>query len=316
MTSFINDAKRLVKDRCLCLNCLGRMFAALSTGLNNRERGKIIIEMLSMDLSYRLQEGRRINRQLASSLIYWYNKEAVKQVLDEKGIDVPIKPAIEKCEICEGIFEKLNEIAKSILKEIDRYDGKSFSIGVSSLPKIEEREDRLRRKYNLKFGENIRSELSRELGKLVIKARKDLEYDPVSPDISVIINIVKKTVKISSKDLIITGILRTATKENVQMFAKVCKNCGGKGCLFCNYTGRIADRSFEYEIGTLLIDRTMANKWKFSIKYLDNGNIEFKFTLKNPKYIAVNTRELMELIINKLKDRNINIVKIEIRRKS
>jgi tRNA U54 and U55 pseudouridine synthase Pus10 len=111
------------------------MFAALSTGMDNRARGETILNMLSMDVCMRIFEGRGVDRKLLRSLIYWYGQEGLKRIVGEAGIRIrPPRRARGRCEVCRGILDEVDEYARLAGRELSKYEFRRFTVGISVMP--------------------------------------------------------------------------------------------------------------------------------------------------------------------------------------
>lgn len=286
MKNLLSVSTEILKNHYLCLNCLGRLFARLSTGLTNNERGKIIIEFIVMDLASKLLSQKRVDKKLLSSLIYRYNIKYLNELAIQNGLQIPIPKHIYKtnhktCEICNDIMLRIDDYATKIAKALSRHKIGTFHIGIKSIPEIEKKEDFIRSRYKLPYGENIRNELSREIGKRLEKITQ-FKYSIERPDVTIVLNPLTNKVEISSRPIMLYGEIYKLS--DVPVFAKVCKECKGKGCTKCNFIGRLKGESIEYILGEILKDLVGILKWKFSIKYGEDKNIIlFKMQLMNPQ---------------------------------
>ena len=276
----IGRVERIVKDRSLCLNCLGRLFAGLSFSLSNRERGEALIRVLSMALSEELMEGRGEKAALLERLAYLYDLEGVRRMLLERGYPVKERKR-SPCEICGDLFSRLDEAVERILEEIEGYEFQSYQVGVRLPKDIEEREDRIRATYGLKYSESIRGELSREIGKALEKRIPGKIFSP-NPDLKIDINPYTGTVKVSPRRVTVKGRIYLEDPGG-RVFAKVCQECRGRGCPACEYTGRVDEASVEYILGRVLLNLFGAKRWRFGMKYRGERVIDFTISLITPK---------------------------------
>jgi len=283
MTDLLSLAQKIIKNHFLCLSCLGRLFAALSTGLTNRERGRIILEFVIMDTVSRIYKGRRIDKKLLTSLIYRYNIKYLQETALKYGILLPeyrihdLKK--QKCEICNNIMENLDLYVEKIVDALSKYRINTFYVGVKSIPEIEKKEDEVRSMYKLPFGENIRNELSREIGKR-LSSRTRLRYEGEKPDVTILVDPLTFKISITHKPIVLSGQFIKYVKD-YPIFARICKKCRGKGCKECNYTGKLPSESIEYKIGETLMSILEIAKWRFSIQH-HNDTILFRIQLINP----------------------------------
>jgi len=272
------------------------MFAGLSTGLSNKERGEIILEVLVMELSHELYEGKRVDKKLLASLLYRYKKKNLLELVYRKEMLVEKQHSENStCEICGGLMDKIDDMAIRISREMKDYRFETFAVGVERISDIEKKEDEFRVRYNIKYGENIRNEISREIGKRIMKLTK-LNYSDTNPDIQIIVNIVNEKIKIRTKKIVITGnIVRI---DDIPIFAKTCSNCKGVGCAQCNYTGKTPDNSIEYILGEFLLALSQGKKWKFGVEYKDD-KLNFRISIISPKIKINETQVLYKINENK-----------------
>jgi len=308
MGELLSIAKKVVSSYILCHWCLGRLFGGLSTGISNWERGKAIIEYIKMDIHYRIINGKRVPKKLINYLASYYSDQKYNELLKSYGIKLERpKTQRNRCYICEGILDELDKITEIVFNESKKYKFNTFQIGIQKLTDIEKREEEIKRRYGIWFGENIRNELSREIGKALVDKFKrngiDVVYTSASPDISIIVDIVSRTVEISAKPIEIL-INATRLSESTPIFSMNCSTCKGVGCRDCNYTGREKGESFESIVGYHLIDIFNGDRWKFGIKYLDKNKIRFqaRFKIMNPKKHQEISK--LEEIIKKIDTRN------------
>ncbi len=157
----------------LCDHCLGRIYGMLGHGLTNAERGKAIRIMYAM----------------------------------EKNKDLP-KKHDELCELCGGIFTRLDEYAKYISTILDEYEYSTFSVGSKFSEEILEREKRIIEEFSSpEYAEGIGREFNRELGKR-ISMLTGKEANISNPDITVIVDTIYDDVHLEIKPLLIYGRYR------------------------------------------------------------------------------------------------------------
>lgn len=289
MTELITIAKRILSEYYLCKWCLGRLFGGLSTGLSNKERGEIIIEYIKMDIHYKIICGERIPRKLLTNIISYYRDRKFIDLMKKYNLNIRYKHIQDKkCYICGDLFGKIDWIAEKIYRETSKYDFNTFQVGIQQIPEVEGREEEIKRKFGIWFGENIRNELSREIGKALAhifnEKNLDREYVSKSPDIIIVVDLVKDEIVVSSRYLEV--VMETIRYESeTPIFSMNCPNCKGNGCDACYGTGREIGRSFEAVIGLRLLEFFGGERWKFGIQYIDKdrGYFKAKFKIINPK---------------------------------
>jgi len=152
-------ARRVLKGRKMCNNCLGRQLAHVSTGMTNRERGVIVRELLKAT---------------------------------EPG----------KCSVCNGAFKKLDKLADKIVKQLKGLEFSSFLVGSVSRELVQ-KEEELWEEVGIEYCEPIKSEVNREVGKLLEKSLK--KQFSKKPDVLVMLDLDKGTVSLSVSALFIRG---------------------------------------------------------------------------------------------------------------
>ena len=156
--------------------------------------------------------------------------------------------------------------------------------------KIINREDRFKAEYNLLEAESFKSHFNRIIGKeLMIKLNKTPDF--TNPDVVIIysfdfdsfkIDLILKSIFIYGKyNKFIRGIPQTHW---------ICKNCEGKGCKICNFTGKRYLTSVEELVSKPFIYEAKASDSKFhgagrediDVRMLGKGR-PFIIELRNPK---------------------------------
>lgn len=114
-------------ERPLCNHCLGRLFAAVSTGLTNEQRGLMV----------RIAAGSG-----------------------------PPAPASE-CHICRGLFDEVPKFAALAVRASEPYEFSTLLLGSKVDPETTEREEAFWTAVGATETEPVKSELNREIGRRV-----------------------------------------------------------------------------------------------------------------------------------------------------
>jgi len=178
-------AKKILATRYLCDHCLGRQFAQLLSGYSNAERGKTVRMMLAME--YETQHFK-----IKPENFYGFKFRSSKLKAT--------KP--KKCEVCEDVFKKLDKFADKVIKVIPK-NTRTFMIG-TRLSKLTDNEENMWSKIGIQYCEPIRSEMNRELGKLVWQKTK-IEPDEDTPEITAIMDMDQNIVEIIVASLFVSG---------------------------------------------------------------------------------------------------------------
>ncbi|MCX8169506.1 MAG: tRNA pseudouridine(54/55) synthase Pus10, partial [Candidatus Methanomethyliaceae archaeon] len=276
----------------LCDSCLGRQFGGLLRGITNRERGRALKLALALEGHLKfLKEG---NDELLRALAKNGNLQFAIKLLDLTNEDF-------KCYICEGIMENIENIAKEVIKALNNYEFTNFLIGIRVSGDIAEREDKLRSEFGIEYGESIRMECSREIGKEVSKfTGKNVEFK--NPDIVVIVSIPSLNINVNPMPIYIFGRYRKLIR-GIPQSKWYCSRCWGKGCEKCNWTGKKYPTSIEELIIEPILMATGGKRAKFhgagrediDAIVLGNGR-PFIVEIKEPKKRAIDLKSLEETI--------------------
>jgi tRNA pseudouridine synthase 10 len=160
-------AKAVLARGQTCDHCLGRQTAKVSTGMTNVQRGMILRRLLK----------------------------------------APAFPAKGKCIVCEGIFDALPKYAKDAAGLLSKLEYATFLVGTLPDSGTISREEALWEDVGIGHCESIRSEINRELGKLIYVLTKK-EHDPEAPDVTVLLNVGKERIEFEFKPLFVRGKYR------------------------------------------------------------------------------------------------------------
>jgi tRNA pseudouridine synthase 10 len=146
-------------------------------------------------------------------------------------------------------------------KSID-YSFKTFNIGVVIKPSIVDRDDFIRSQYKLKGIDSIKTDITKEIGKLYSKKTKK-SIDHLDPDITFTINFKEELCELRSKSITLSGRY-VKSERGFSQKQKSCDNCSGKGCRICNFHGIIEYDSVEGAISKLLFQKFGGTTAKFT----------------------------------------------------
>jgi tRNA pseudouridine synthase 10 len=252
--------EELLRTYSLCDSCLGRQLAILSHGTTNDGRGRASKLFLVMEAHRRILEGEKsrglsLLRALATK---GGSPEAIQTL---RSLGYRIKKEPEACYLCNGILERLDELRMPILNALGPYTFETFLVGVKVPREVIEREDDLRSRLKIRFGESIRSELARRIGKLIAEALNK-KVDHRNPDLMILVNPFSREVEVHSNPLYVTGRYRKL-KEGIPQTSRPCSLCGGKGCEKCLGTGKHRPDSLEALIARELLKATGGEEESF-----------------------------------------------------
>ena len=234
----------ILSEFTLCTNCLGRQFGTLLTGTSNKERGEALLLTLGMDIHQTYIESKMIPETIHNLLKVNYTPftSLITKIEELKSLTIETNP----CFICNDLFreETLNSIANSITAQSRRYEFITFLVGCNTPPAITEKEEILRSKFSLQFGETLKSEFNREVGKLVLAKLEDKSVEFNTPEILFVVDLDSKLVNVHSNPLFIEGSYRKLVR-GIPQAIWLCSHCQNKGCEKCNFTGRNYPDSVE-----------------------------------------------------------------------
>ena len=215
----IDIAKKIIHESPgpICNHCLGRQFAKVSSDVSNERRGEVLKEILS-------EVGEEI----------------------ESG----------KCWLCNGLFENdnLDEWVRAALAKLKQYEYDTFLVGTKMSGMLMENEELMWEIAGALFAEPLKAELNREVGKR-IEHETGKKVDFNTPEIVVILNLWSGdfNVELQVKPLFIYGRYRKY-RRGISQTRWFCRECHGKGCVRCNFTGKMYAESVEELIKSSIID--------------------------------------------------------------
>ncbi len=281
----VESLKEVLNSHYLCDRCTGRLFAQLLTSTSNKERGLAIKTFLAMEID---AKELKIKGCSYKNINFRHAKISCKDK--------------EKCEICNNVFDKINDYALRISKILESYEFKTFLIGVIPSNEMIKREEELWENIGVEYAEPIKEELSREIGKELLKIMPDKEVDFSKPDITIIIDFQKNKITKKVRSLYIYG--KYNKYKEMPQTTWLCSHCHGTGCEKCNFTGRKYEESVQDLIGEVILNHTKGITTKFhgagreDIDALCHGWREFVIEVEEPKIRTIDVKAL-EKEINK-----------------
>ncbi len=254
----------------LCYHCLGRQFAKLGHGMSNMERG------------------------------FYLNNELITNAKDKEAEQNLIHKPPE-CYLCEDLFEEIEKFAELIQKKLKPYDYETFLVGSKIDADIVDREERLWGEFEIQNYEPIKAEINREVGKL-LEARLDKQVDFEKPDIVAILDTRFNNIELQISSLFIYGRYKKLAR-GIPQTRWDCKECWGKGCKKCNFTGKLYKTSVEEIIAKYVMEATKGAEHSFhgmgrediDAKMLGNGR-PFILEIKIPLWRHLNLEMLAKRI--------------------
>ena len=295
------DALRMLEKYPLCDHCLGRQFALLGHGMENDERGKAIgltltFKAHALTLS-KSDEGLRILKILATNGF----SQAAREIL--RKIEKPVSGENDRkaCFLCEDKFKTCNGLVERALELLEDYEYGNFLVGIELPVTVAEREDEFKAEFEVSYGENLRNEFGRVIGKKIAeRTRKTVEFK--KPEVVVLVNPFAEQIRLQVNPLFIVGRYRKLLR-GIPQSKWFCSNCWGKGCEKCNWTGKMYPESVQEIIEKPFLDETGGVKASFhasgrediDARMLGNGR-PFVIEIARPRKRYVHFKKMEKLV--------------------
>jgi len=198
MNSIALQAKKILEDEPLCSYCLGRLFGLLGRHLTNKQRGDAIKTILFLDATKQETHDIETIKNLAKS-----GFSPAQRYLYEKNILVEK----EICGICNDLFKSLHFIIAKLIEKAKEYQFSTYLVGTKIPSHVLAKEDEIRGYYKLSYGESLKGEVNRILGKL-IQHIFGATVDFKNPDILFQVNLNTFEIEIFSNSVFIYGRYR------------------------------------------------------------------------------------------------------------
>ena len=255
----LEKALQMLEAHALCDHCLGRQFALLGYNLDNGDRGKAVKLSLTLQASAVAQskalEGLKNLKVLA---VNGFSREAAETL---RHLKKRVPKQAQQCFLCGGKFQLVDGLVRKALSEIACYEYTTFLVGVELPVAVEEREDEFKASFNVSYGESIRHEFGRLLGKSVeAQTGKTVEYR--TPDLVIIVNPFTESVKLQVNPLFVAGRYRKLVRD-IPQSKWFCSSCRGRGCAKCGGTGLLYPESVEELVSKPLLMAAEGEKTAF-----------------------------------------------------
>ena len=173
--------------------------------------------------------------------------------------DAPPPPGdISDCHVCRGLFLELEKFVELCAKASTDFEFSSFLVGTKIDAELTEREEVLWAEVEAKDVESIKSEMNREIGKLLEK-RLQKTVDFTNPDIVFLVDTRFDRIVLDVAPLFVYGRYRKFSRELPQT-RWICRECRGKGCPHCGGKGRMYDSSVQDHIGPIVMRHALAEE--------------------------------------------------------
>jgi len=149
----------------------------------------------------------------------------------------------EPCWLCDGLMTEIPKFVDLAATKLVDWRYRTFLVGSKVDPEIAAREEALWDDLGLAQGEPIKSEVNREIGKL-LAAKTGREADLKRPDIAVHVDTQYDVVELDVAPLFVYGRYRKLAR-GIPQTRWPCKRCRGKGCERCGGKGKMYETSVE-----------------------------------------------------------------------
>jgi len=298
----LKKARKILSKYPICDFCLGRQFALLGYGIENRTRGYAIKLLLTMEAHRKALAGNKRAINFLKKLAFNGNFEIAYYLL-EKLTNKKFERKEFVCSLCSNNFQKIEQLAEKAVERMSKYEYSTFLVGILLPEGVEEREDEFKAEFEITHGESIKNHFSREIGKKIAE-KTGKKADLKKPDIVVLVNPFKNTVRLQINPLYISGRYRKLVR-NLPQSMWICTKCMGKGCEACNWTGKKYPESVAELISAPVLEMTEGERTAFhaagredvDARMLGSGR-PFVIEVKKPKRRFIDLWKLENAINN------------------
>ncbi|HJW96745.1 MAG TPA: tRNA pseudouridine(54/55) synthase Pus10 [archaeon] len=169
----METAKEILQKGHICDNCLGRQFGQILSGMTNKERGRALRTALALEYAVKPFPTEKSNFSMFNF---------------RKGKNPETKEKSRQCFVCGGLFESLEKWAEQAAKKLQAVECRTFVVSTSLSVSLIRLEEALWEEIGIEHCEPIKSEINRELGKLVA-GRTGKEPDEGKPDVGILLDL-------------------------------------------------------------------------------------------------------------------------------
>jgi len=294
----LKKAQKMLETHPLCDHCLGRQFALLGYGLDDQKRGETLKLLLTMKNHQLALSGKRTGFSNLRILAANGSFEMAAQILRNMRKRARKK---KECYLCQGLFKSVDTLVENALETLEAYEYSTFLVGIELPTAVEEREDEFKASFEVGYGESMRNEFSRDIGKKIAAVtKKPAEYK--KPDVVVLVRPFTGEVILQSNPLYIRGAYKKLVR-GIPQSRWLCRSCGGKGCPKCNGTGKMYSESVEEIIAGPFLEKTggedvafhAAGREDVDARMLGTGR-PFIMEVKKPRRRLIDLQSLTELV--------------------
>jgi tRNA pseudouridine synthase 10 len=218
-----------------------------------------------------------------------------------------VKTEIKDCWLCNGLLDEIKHFADLIQNSLNEYEFDTFLVGSKVDEDILEKEQELLDFTGTEYAESIKTELNREIGK-ILENKMSQEADFEKPTIMAVIDTAFDVVDLQVASLFVYGRYKKYSR-NIPQTKWFCEICRGKGCKKCDYTGKLYNTSVEELVAKKFLEASGGEDESFhgcgrediDVRMLGNGR-PFVLEIKNPKVRSLDLSKIEEEINKNNKD--------------
>jgi len=207
----------------------------------------------------------------------------------------------EECSLCQGLFAEVESFVQLLLAAVSEHEYGSFLVGLVLDGELLSREEELLRELSEKTGTEFPARFEKELKTVIgrlMEERTGRKVDFHRPDIMMILDTRYDDVRLQVSSIYVYGRYRKLERGIPQTIWH-CKKCYGRGCRYCDFTGKFYETSVQELIGEPFLEATGGTKASFhgmgrediDARMLGNGR-PFVLEVKEPKKRFLDYRQL------------------------
>lgn len=206
MDEVLRRAQAITASDDLCDRCLGRCFAKRGTRLTNPERGRSLRVTIAM-------------------------------------IEGQAPPSLDQCSLCQGIFEAVDQWADRAVEAVQDVEFATYLFGTRIPSAIESAETDLWERHGLthREAEPLKQEFNREVGRRfgqgLAERGRPVTVDFNEPQVTLFVDLAQARLELTVHALFVYGRYRKLVR-GIPQTRWPCKRCRGRGCRYCDDTGK------------------------------------------------------------------------------
>ena len=168
----------------------------------------------------------------------------------------------ESCSLCGGLFCEIDNFVDLVVEALDGYEYSTYLIGTVNDNDIIQAESTLQEELEITpYAESIKSELNRVIGlKVFDRIGKEVSFG--NPEIVAVVDTRFDSVSLQVTPIFLYGRY-TKLDRTIPQTVWNCKRCRGRGCEYCDHTGKIYQTSVQEIIGDTIIEMTGGTRHLF-----------------------------------------------------